>query len=934
MHTPTIFDQTDRARTLARYDSAGPLASIPSRNEIVAEYDNGMTAILQQSLSSKQPIHFMPTEVSNDTKYINGVSTYILRVSGCLINGQKAVVNITVRILSNILNSTSKFGIETISAYPLQGYHAEKKPYICVRIWNHYDRYNALKAVHVIGMCTALDDVNCQYYYRKVAREERLPLSSWATVSNYSYILLENSYLFQVSVGNYNSISDDEYNNPLISSTLTKDRTLVLTWDIETYSSLGLGNFPTAQSDESNVFMICMSVHWKDDPNPLKQICLVDVETAPDPRWTTIICGNQVNLLKAFALCWKLLALDIQIGFNDSQYDWRFIVEKAKKLGILKWMYNQMSLKPSSLKKISKWQYQYSAIKVNDRDFHSKHLKIPGCVAIDVRPCFMKFYPKAEKSSLVYYLKECKLDNKLDIPFHRMFKYYGRALKETNATTAEQIREVAEYCIIDTISCQRLIVKRNAINKYREVASVAFILLYDSHYFAVGMKVRNLLNASAWQEAILTSTILCEQTETGKYPGAYVFPPVKGLKNRRPVTGLDFASLYPSLIMTYNLSPDKIILSREHAESLKESGKKLHEINFKFNGHDVFAWSIEHENQAEMKGLYSKVLEELLIRRNSLKSRLAPLKNKKEELEKEISLAEARGEDGTDALKSEYSSVSFIVACLDVKQLALKVYMNTFYGKAGNSGSPFFLRALAGMVTSTGQQNIKLIADLVRSKGFSVKYGDTDSLYLVCPEEYFWECDEKYISEKISKEKYWEEMVGISMETMSELRGEVNDFLREDNGSPYLKMAYEEVLFLWGQSKYFREVGKKVMDESMRLDNDNTRTLHQIVEDVLKETINDISQIDLNGVVKTAVWKPDKNNKSVQHFISQMRNRHTREEVDAKRRIKKGLTPEPYLYEILEPGKRFEYIVVESDSSQMVEDKMEYPEVVRRLALI
>ncbi|GBB96017.1 hypothetical protein RclHR1_26600004 [Rhizophagus clarus] len=95
MHTPTIFDQTDRARTLARYDSAGPLASIPSRNEIVAEYDNGMTAILQQSLSSKQPIHFMPTEVSNDTKYINGVSTYILRVSGCLINGQKAVVNIT-----------------------------------------------------------------------------------------------------------------------------------------------------------------------------------------------------------------------------------------------------------------------------------------------------------------------------------------------------------------------------------------------------------------------------------------------------------------------------------------------------------------------------------------------------------------------------------------------------------------------------------------------------------------------------------------------------------------------------------------------------------------------------------------------------------------------------------------------------------------------
>ncbi len=44
------------------------------------------------------------------------------------------------------------------------------------------------------------------------------------------------------------------------------------------------------------------------------------------------------------------------------------------------------------------------------------------------------------------------------------------------------------------------------------------------------------------------------------------------------------------------------------------------------------------------------------------------------------------------------------------------------------------------------------------------------------------------------------------MEAMSELRGEVNDFLREDNRSPYLKMAYEEVLFLivfTGKKKYY-----------------------------------------------------------------------------------------------------------------------------------
>ncbi|CAI2194438.1 7921_t:CDS:2, partial [Funneliformis geosporum] len=99
-----------------------------------------------------------------------------------------------------------------------------------------------------------------------------------------------------------------------------------------------------------------------------------------------------------------------------------------------------------------------------------------------------------------------------------------------------------------------------------------------------------------------------------------------------------FASLYPSLIMTYNLSPDKMILSRERAESLKKSGKKLHEINFKFNGNDVLAWSIRHNNIPEEKGIYAIILEYLSAKRNEIKKRLAPLKEKKEDMELVIGL--------------------------------------------------------------------------------------------------------------------------------------------------------------------------------------------------------------------------------------------------------------------------------------------------------
>ena len=199
MYTPTNFDQTDhRTGPLTRYDSIGSVAGILSHNNIMAEYDNGMTAIFQQCLSNK---HFMPTEVSDDTKYVKGVSSYILHIASILINGQKAVINITgikpffnvivseemtlfmfktklVKILSNILRSISKFRIKTISTFPLRGYHIEKKLYIRVKIWKYFDRYNSLKVVHKVGISTVSDNLNPTYYYRKVTCEERLPLLS------------------------------------------------------------------------------------------------------------------------------------------------------------------------------------------------------------------------------------------------------------------------------------------------------------------------------------------------------------------------------------------------------------------------------------------------------------------------------------------------------------------------------------------------------------------------------------------------------------------------------------------------------------------------------------------------------------------------------------------------------------------------------------
>ena len=83
------------------------------------------------------------------------------------------------------------------------------------------------------------------------------------------------------------------------------------------------------------------------------------------------------------------------------------------------------------------------------------------------------------------------------------------------------------------------------------------------------------------------STRVCENIEKGKYPDAYIFPPKKGIESRRPVTGLNFASLYPSLIMAYNLSPDKIILTHREADIVQNNGNNLYKIEFPFNNRTV-----------------------------------------------------------------------------------------------------------------------------------------------------------------------------------------------------------------------------------------------------------------------------------------------------------------------------------------------------------
>lgn len=199
-----------------------------------------------------------------------------------------------------------------------------------------------------------------------------------------------------------------------------------------------------------------------------------------------------------------------------------------------------------------------------------------------------------------------------------------------------------------------------------------------------------------------------------------------------PVTALDYSSLYPSLIMTYNLSPEYLITDVERKINLVEKGFDLHEIDFVYNFEDsygnkrsknIIGWTVRHDENIESGntrfGLYPEILKELFRQRFEMKKNLEIYQDKKEHMEKE------NGDKKDLETNTEYQDCLFQLQYCDTKQKALKVYMNCFYGELGNKNSPLFILELAGGITSAGQYNLRKVKKFIEDKKCKTYYGDS-----------------------------------------------------------------------------------------------------------------------------------------------------------------------------------------------------------------
>jgi DNA polymerase elongation subunit (family B) len=706
--------------------------------------------------------------------------------------------------------------INPIHGYPLKGFNIEPIPYLRVQLANMFARSTALGLVHKNGYETANDDngYDADTYYRKFAREFKFNSAGWNKLAKGSYrvctsmktssgqIVTNCDHLIEVPISSVKPVADENISG---CDWLERDKTMTMVWDIETYRERQAEGVPSVNDDDYTVFMVCASFHWYYTQDALMKLCVVDMPTESSPDIfidsavekqkeskanILVIGGCETNAIVAFIEIVAKMSPDIRAAFNGGAFDLPLVFEKVKRMGRVGGLNSLIYLKkmwscipPGDNEKpenIAKYDYRETQFKITAEErIDAMLLTFPGFIDTDVMVLFKQIYPSAEVGlgqSLNFYLKHCNLPSKDDLDYLTLFKYYKEARAEyrkgqSGPDSAKNMATVAKYCVTDSFRCQQLYVKVNMVGEKREVANLSYISLYDAFTKAGGMKVRNIVAAECClaDVNIMFSNARVENTKI-KYTGALVFEPIKGLHNKEPIAALDFASLYPSIMMGYNMTPEMVVKSQDEADKLTLAGYSLYKVEFEGTVQEKGApdegqvvkesgWIVRHNNvirpgdlpnfngeplgrpplPREQFGVFPRVLKRLFDMRKKLKGQLKPYDDFLEEYKKnpnEVPEALYRAA-GLNKETFDIDELLFRRTRLDSKQKALKIIMNTFYGEQGNYRSSIYMLTVAGGITSTGQYNIKMVAGYLKSQGYKLIYGDTDSNYISCPDSYF-----------------------------------------------------------------------------------------------------------------------------------------------------------------------------------------------------
>ena len=408
-----------------------------------------------------------------------------------------------------------------------------------------------------------------------------------------------------------------------------------------------------------------------------------------DPQVDYLHFRTENGMLQAFLEYWIENYPDVITGWNVQLFDIPYIAGRIDR--VLGDRYTRF---------LSPWRL------ISRREIYIKGRKqiaydLPGIATLDYLELYRKFTYSNQESYKLDYICSVELgEKKLDHSEYDTFKEFYQ----------NDWQKFIEYNIHDV----RLVDK---LDDKMKLLDLAFTMAYDAkvNYEDVFSQVRmwdNYIYVELLKRKIAIPPKKESATKTEKYAGAYVKEPIPGMYDW--VVSFDLNSLYPHLIMQYNISPETLQDTRHPSATVDKILDKQVDIDGQFA---VCANGAQYRK--DMHGFLPQMMQKMYDERVVFKKKMIAAKK---EYEKNPSVE----------LTNEISRCNNI-------QMAKKISLNSAYGAIGNEHFRYYKLANAEAITLSGQVSIRWIENKMNSylnkllstdKEDYVIASDTDSIYL------------------------------------------------------------------------------------------------------------------------------------------------------------------------------------------------------------
>ena len=460
----------------------------------------------------------------------------------------------------------------------------------------------------------------------------------------------------------------------------------LITLDIECESENG---FPDADEAIEPIISITAKEHTT------KKIVVFGmnnfVNDRPDVNF--VKCSTERDLIEKFKQFWLEYNPDIITGWNVKFFDMPYLMNRFRRL-----------MGDEYLLQFSPWgvvTQQSARITAKGFNKEQKYWDIMGVATLDYLDLYRKHTFVRRESYKLDYIGEVELgENKNENPYDTFKEFYTK-----------DYQQFIEYNIQDVELVDKLEDKMKLIELHLTMAYEAKVN-YQDVFGQVRMWDTIIFNHLKSKNVVVPANKESEKSRA--YEGAYVKDPVVGFHNW--IVSFDLNSLYPHLIMQYNISPETMVgyePNRVNVENMLNQKSDLSDLDTRTitpNGAQF---------RTDKQGFLPELMDKLYKERVIYKDKMAKAKALYQET-------------GDSRLKNEISKNYNI-------QLARKIALNSAYGAIGNQYFKYFDVRHAEGITMAGQLTIRWIERdvnaylnklLKTNNDVYVVASDTDSIYI------------------------------------------------------------------------------------------------------------------------------------------------------------------------------------------------------------